>query len=204
MVGWYRNATVFRERQTYKRGPYHVTTAESDGHLLRIEQRTLEIESGSTGRQGRFGHVPIWYAEKAYGFEIRQRVSELIDQAANQVFDPNELDVRIAAIGRLEGRPHGIESPWREQRELTVVARDPRVARWAKQQADGICDLCGSPAPFERPDGLPYLEVHHIKTLADGGKDIPANTVALCPNCHREAHLGSRAKAIRRRLSGKR
>lgn len=35
----------------------------------------------------------------------------------------------VAAIGRIEGPPQGIESPWREQRKVTVVARDPRVAR---------------------------------------------------------------------------
>ena len=48
-----------------------------------------------------------------------------------------------------------------------------------------------------RPDGRAYLEVHHVKRLAEGGEDGPENTLALCPSCHREAHYG-RASRVRR------
>ena len=58
-------------------------------------------------------------------------------------------------------------------------------------RAKGICELCKTKAPFQKEDGLPYLEIHHIKQLADGGPDTPDNTVALCPNCHRLLHHGS-------------
>ncbi|WP_373273521.1 HNH endonuclease [Vibrio parahaemolyticus] len=34
----------------------------------------------------------------------------------------------------------------------------------------------------------PYLEVHHLTRLADGGADCPENVIALCPTCHRRAH----------------
>lgn len=47
---------------------------------------------------------------------------------------------------------------------------------------------------------FPILEIHHVDRLADGGPDVPANAVALCPNCHREAHYGDRADAIRQEL----
>lgn len=58
-------------------------------------------------------------------------------------------------------------------------------------RANGICEQCKKPAPFRRAsDNSPYLEVHHIKTLADGGEDTVSNAKALCPNCHREAHFG--------------
>jgi len=29
-----------------------------------------------------------------------------------------------------------------------------------------------------------------LKTLANGGSDTIENTIALCPNCHREFHYG--------------
>ncbi|MBC8673865.1 HNH endonuclease [Aeromonas hydrophila] len=46
-------------------------------------------------------------------------------------------------------------------------------------------------APFNRvSDGTPYLEVHHIQPLANGGEDTIQNTMALCPNCHRKRHFG--------------
>jgi len=67
--------------------------------------------------------------------------------------------------------------------------RDPNVAAYAKLRAKGRCQLCLEPAPFKNKAGDPYLETHHLKWLAKGGEDTPANTVALCPNCHRRMHV---------------
>jgi 5-methylcytosine-specific restriction protein A len=64
--------------------------------------------------------------------------------------------------------------------------RDPYVAEWAKRKANGICQLCNSPAPFITIQGDPFLETHHIIPLGQNGKDSIENTVALCPNCHRK------------------
>lgn len=45
-------------------------------------------------------------------------------------------------------------------------------------------------APFLRKkDNSPYLEVHHIITLANGVDDTVENAIAVCPNCHRELHF---------------
>lgn len=58
-------------------------------------------------------------------------------------------------------------------------------------QAGGRCQGCGERAPFQRKrDGTDYLEVHHKVPLAEGGDDTVANSVALCPNCHRREHHG--------------
>lgn len=65
--------------------------------------------------------------------------------------------------------------------------RNPDIAKYVKKRANGICELCEQPAPFSIKNG-PYLEVHHIKKLSDGGEDIPNNLVALCSNCHRKVH----------------
>lgn len=62
------------------------------------------------------------------------------------------------------------------------------MSEYAKQRANGICQLCHLPAPFIDRDGKPYLESHHIIWLSDGGEDSISNTVALCPNCHRKMH----------------
>ncbi|MHC1750389.1 MAG: HNH endonuclease [Cellulosilyticaceae bacterium] len=54
-----------------------------------------------------------------------------------------------------------------------------------------MCERCGATAPFIRAsDGTPYLEVHHKIRLADGGEDTVENAMTVCPNCHRELHLG--------------
>lgn len=70
--------------------------------------------------------------------------------------------------------------------------RNPDVVVEALLRAAGNCELCGKSAPFNRvTDGTPYLEVHHIKSLSDGGEDTLKNVLALCPNCHREVHHGT-------------
>ena len=54
----------------------------------------------------------------------------------------------------------------------------------------GLCECCKKPAPFNKEDGTSFLEVHHLKQLADGGSDTTTNAIAVCPNCHRELHFG--------------
>lgn len=71
--------------------------------------------------------------------------------------------------------------------EINYVERDPIISKATKNRANGKCDLCGENAPFVTKDG-PYLESHHVITIADGGPDVIYNTVALCPNCHRKVH----------------
>ncbi|MFV0888154.1 HNH endonuclease [Metapseudomonas otitidis] len=66
--------------------------------------------------------------------------------------------------------------------------RSAAVHLYATRRANGQCEGCGLPAPFSRPDGRAFLEVHHMTRLADDGPDLPANVAALCPNCHRRAH----------------
>lgn len=75
--------------------------------------------------------------------------------------------------------------------------RSARVIAYALKRANGICELCNKPAPFHKPDGTPYLEVHHWIPLADGGEDTIKNAAALCPNCHKEAHFGINSSLIR-------
>ncbi|MDC0612003.1 HNH endonuclease [Vibrio sp.] len=73
----------------------------------------------------------------------------------------------------------------------TVFVRNPDIVAEALIRANGVCENCNNRAPFIRKsDNTPYLEVHHKVPLAKGGTDNLENVVALCPNCHREAHFG--------------
>lgn len=125
---------------------------------------------------------------------------------------PDKSDGSLSSIAALEistqEKPLVIPLPIPEGNhnpQLAVVRapqfqRDTRVKEWVLQQANGKCESCEKPSPFNGVDGLPYLEVHHVRHMANGGSDIPANTVALCPNCHRELHYGADAKAMANRL----
>lgn len=80
--------------------------------------------------------------------------------------------------------------------ELTVVTtrvykRSPCVVAEVLLRAEGKCQSCKRDAPFLKEDGSPFLEVHHIEWLSKGGEDSVENAIALCPNCHRQAHYGA-------------
>jgi len=79
--------------------------------------------------------------------------------------------------------------PQKRKVETYEYDRNPHVAELAKHRANGVCQLCGSLAPFRTKDGKPFLEIHHIEWLSRNGEDIIENTAALCPNCHRKMHI---------------
>lgn len=70
-----------------------------------------------------------------------------------------------------------------------LLEPDRIVSEYARRSANGLCQLCGMPAPFAGNDGMPYLEIHHIIPLREGGADSIGNVAALCPNCHRKMHV---------------
>ncbi|GIU46623.1 hypothetical protein TUM3794_39590 [Shewanella colwelliana] len=95
---------------------------------------------------------------------------------------------RLARLDKI-----GKTKPEKIQVTTYVFKRNPDVIAEALYRADGRCenDKCqGYKAFNRRSNGTPYVEVHHINPLSEGGLDIPENTIVLCPNCHREKHFG--------------
>ncbi|WP_215878999.1 HNH endonuclease [Acidithiobacillus ferrooxidans] len=95
---------------------------------------------------------------------------------------------RLSDEELLKRAARGEQKPGRRQVVVTQYDRSPWVVECVKRRAHGLCEACGATSPFEMTDGTPYLEVHHIKPLADGGGDTINNAAALCPNCHRRCH----------------
>jgi 5-methylcytosine-specific restriction endonuclease McrA len=94
-------------------------------------------------------------------------------------------EVREARMRAWSPRPERIDVA------STAFVRNPHVVATVLSRANGYCEHCEQPAPFMRKsDGTPYLEVHHIQPLGEGGEDTVENAIALCPNCHRKRHFG--------------
>jgi 5-methylcytosine-specific restriction protein A len=87
--------------------------------------------------------------------------------------------------------PRGSKNPKKKNVSSEQIIRDSEVHAWVLLNSKWICECCNNPSPFVKPDGKKYLEVHHLKRLADGGTDTIENAIAVCPNCHRELHYGS-------------
>jgi 5-methylcytosine-specific restriction protein A len=124
--------------------------------------------------------------------------TQLLQRLGEPTTDIIELEMRASALmGSFLEEPIGRANPAITTTISAAFARDPSVRAWVLQHADGICEFCRCPAPFMRADGLPYLEVHHVTPLAEGGSDKISNAVALCPNCHRRMHHGQNKLILR-------
>ena len=124
-------------------------------------------------------------------FPLRICDGEMISQ---DVFEQNQANTeKLAKEMTLQDLKEKIAQQPEVPKKVTIKSqtaeRSPYVAEFAKKVANGMCQLCGQPAPFKDSDGTPYLESHHIVWLAQGGPDTIYNVVALCPNCHRKMHV---------------
>ena len=100
------------------------------------------------------------------------------------LIDAQENQFNYDAINDLDGSSVEIETAL-----VTRYARNDEIRKRAKDRAGGVCEGCGSPG-FMTINNEKYLEVHHIISLADQGPDDITNVIALCANCHRQAHYG--------------
>ncbi|AZF38888.1 hypothetical protein C4J88_4134 [Pseudomonas sp. R4-39-08] len=119
--------------------------------------------------------------------------------------DDGLLERRAAKLQSkpIKTKPEGIATPQQVSTTNTSYVRDPEVRAWVRQQAAGICEGCGLFAPFNLDDDQPFLEVHHVKHLAQKGSDRISNAVALCPNCHQRCHRSSDREAFTEGLYAK-
>jgi len=118
------------------------------------------------------------------------------DGASDFIDAAFELEVAKKVKSGLSVEPAGNQNPKSKKAQVSLIIRDPDVKAWVLINANGICESCGSNAPFISSTGIPYLEVHHVKRLADKGSDTTDNAVAVCPNCHKALHYSEARDAI--------
>lgn len=167
-----------------------VLTNESVNRIL--QQSPLIICDKSGGR-------------KKYAYQLLQNLSgdnsnKYTAPSTDQVVDLDSEDLTNAKI--VYDPPSSPHSSTLAQRATTAIEyqRNPRIVEYVLSQASGICECCQKSAPFLRDDLEPYLEVHHVKMLSEGGSDTISNAIAVCPNCHRQLHHGINRLALRSQI----
>ncbi len=85
IVGWYKNATVYRKHQPAPKNSYRkykghelgyfVKTREKCGVLLSVDKRIFEIPRGKAG----MGQSNVWYADKTEHISFKQKVLDFIN-----------------------------------------------------------------------------------------------------------------------------
>jgi 5-methylcytosine-specific restriction protein A len=145
--------------------PYMEDQPDADGNTRKVYVFPLKLRSG-----------------------IRPNISNKQLEKQNQV---KRKQARKLSNQELEKRANSNQGKdQNSSRDVTTrqYIRNQNVVEYSLRRANGVCQLCLQPAPFQNKQGKPFLEVHHIEWLAQGGEDSIANTVALCPNCHRKMH----------------
>jgi len=162
--------------------------------------------SGHVIFEGKF-HCVGW--ETRFGPDRNGNTRQLIifhlkpEDAAEEVDggDVQALPSIAEDISQLRGAAYAAASPPKQvvstkESSKYSYERSAAIKRYVLKRSKGICEGCGSPAPFLTKAGLPYLEAHHIHRLSDRGLDDPRHVAAICPNCHRRVHHGSDGEAF--------
>jgi 5-methylcytosine-specific restriction protein A len=152
--------------------PYKSRQQDKEGNLRDVYIFPLKLKENLT---------PVAIKEEIYLKKVQNQ-----DKQVRKLTDEEVLR-SIAFVSEKVGKREVVS---------TVFERDPSIAEYTRRRANGMCDLCKLDAPFNRKDGTPYLEIHHINWLSKGGTDSVDNVVALCPNCHRKMHILSNESDI--------
>lgn len=158
--------------------------------LDRVAEKYGQLRTTSQNK-----HDPrvILYLRQVLGIFIPEPDYVIVDEAAyfSDLSDEIKKSQKLSKAKRRERLESANKKPEAIKVIRTEFKRNPDVIVEVLERANGTCEACGNPAPFLRAsDSTPYLEVHHIKSLAKGGEDTVENALGLCPNCHRKMHFG--------------
>jgi 5-methylcytosine-specific restriction protein A len=181
-------------------------TTLGDVWVAQRDKSTELIAAGKMGRRHKNhaenGHSPTLWLKDDFAPEVPETLwkhSGVIDLLAMPTLsgdgkhpeeDDTFQDTVIIDYGDI-----GSDTPKLVVGEMSHVKRDARVRRTVLKRANGNCERpgCISALPFAG-----FLDVHHI--LGVGTSDRIWNCIALCPNCHREAHISPNADELNKTL----
>lgn len=148
-----------------------------DNYLLAVNG-SIELDSSYSPLRQVFA-IPAGFGDRLYTY---------VEESVEQTTDP---------LAELRNRAYQISSEEVDvaEREMIVRNRDAVIRSYALERSSGVCEACDEPAPFETRNGRPYLEVHHIVPVSEGGPDNPTNVAGVCPNCHARVTHGEDAAA---------
>lgn len=192
IVGWYKNATVFRELQKIKNptklqksnglDSYRIVAAASDATLLPFDKRSFMIPRAV---KGGIGQSNVWYANSPESEEIVSKVLRLVDADG----DADRLpDVDDEAY-EFEGNPRLIAHLRRERNALIVKKKKKDILDKTETLKCEACDFDFSKVYGKH--GREFCEVHHLVPLhkSDGVIKTELSELAIvCSNCHRIIH----------------
>jgi 5-methylcytosine-specific restriction protein A len=185
--------------QSYVKEDYYRKLAKRFGRTEKsyvYRARNISHVLGLLGREWLPGLLPA----KNVGTNVVARIENILAEVEGTTPTGEaayENSAHVSSKKASGERPGGTAKPEPKETMSKTYQRDPEVKAWVLREAQGLCELCDASAPFVAHDDVPFLEVHHVKHLGDGGSDQVENAAALCPNCHRALHY-AKDKAARK------
>jgi HNH endonuclease len=168
--------TVFRA-DVYVRQKHYPNGAPKGPLYLRAENSTITKLAEPTTNE-------VQVARQQRGTISGRAYEYIVIRSACDAFQKKLFRLRVVAYSSAKEttRASDAASIRRERSKL--------IADYARLRSEGFCEACQRPAPFIRRNDEPYLEIHHIVSLAGSGADHPTNVAAICPNCHARVTQG--------------
>ncbi|EFH3040536.1 HNH endonuclease, partial [Escherichia coli] len=166
VVGWYKNATIFREPQeliypssTHRKNgitTFRIKALWKDAFLLPSDNRSLMIPRAV---KGGIGQSNVWYANTPESDEHVTKVKNLIANFDENLHIP---DIDQEAMGA-EGNPR-FRAHIQRERNSKIVKEKKRIT--LKEKGHLKCEVCSFDFfEFYGEDGYGFCEVHHLIPL---------------------------------------
>jgi predicted restriction endonuclease len=130
----------------------------------------------------------------------------------NQLEDSNTLDNNITAtdnsiseqLAELNQKMQHVSPERIDKLVSTTIRNDTKVINALKKAANFKCQFPSCGQQIKKKGGGFYIEVAHIKSVAQGGQSILGNLLVLCPNHHKEFDYGELSISVQatNKLSG--
>lgn len=161
--------------EVFKKGEYtYAGTVKLCGEVMTVDEEDVE------GKMRKVFKFPLKLQDHSYN--PVQELEKVTKDKRKSIFK----NLIKRAIKKSEINDNR-KAPSYRLTESKSYDRNLDIREVALRFANGICQLCEGNGPFLL-DGRPYLHAHHIEYLANGGKDVLENVIAVCPNCHEKIH----------------
>lgn len=192
VIGWYKNARVYRSRQKHVKVPtnqhkldsinsYRIVAKKESAYLIPEDRRNLKLDRNNI-RTGWPGQNSVFYPSK---YKNNDELVELVSQLA-------EL------IDRQESLSEPFEDTWDKEGRLKLgyhktKERSAKLVKIFKENlTDFSCIVCGFSFNETYGElGKKYIEAHHltpISSLKKTTKISIKDLAPVCSNCHRMLH----------------
>lgn len=191
IVGWYKNATILRQREIYKGRQYNLICDSENGTLLRASERKFKVpRSHANDENFGFGQANLWYAKED---NAKQYVKNVIDYIGkDDAIANNSEEVMPQIIPALYE-----ESGLGKKVLVNRYERNHQARSGCLELHGSQCVICGFDS--ELIYGTEFknkIEVHHIIPISKIHEDYQVNPekdlIPICPNCHMILHTKMR------------